>query len=112
MDVSAERQDGVLCVRAEGRIDGANARQFEETVRTAIEDGDRAVILDFEQLVYIGSAGLRAVLMTAKSMYRHDVGFALCCLTDVVRAAFATSGFDKIIAIHTTRADALAAFGR
>ena len=70
MDVSAERQDGVLSVRVEGRIDGANARQFEEAVRTAIEDGDRAVILDFEQLVYISSAGLRAVLMTAKSMYQ------------------------------------------
>ena len=112
MDVSAERQDGVLSVRVEGRIDGANARQFEETVRTAIEDGDRAVILDFEQLVYISSAGLRAVLMTAKSMYRRDIGFALCCLTDVVRAAFATSGFDKIITIHSTRADAFAAFSR
>ena len=51
MDVSTDRQDGVLFVRMKGRIDGANARQFEEAVRSAIEDGDRAVILDFEQLV-------------------------------------------------------------
>ena len=112
MEVSAERRDAVLSVRVEGRIDGANVRQFEESIRRAIEDSDRAVILDFEQLVYISSAGLRAVLMTAKSVWRRDIGFALCSPPDVVRAAFKTSGFDKIIAIHPTRAEALAAFQR
>ena len=112
MEVSAERQDGVLSVRVEGRIDGTNVRQFEETIRTAIEDGDRAVIMDFEQLVYISSSGLRAVLMTAKSLRRRDIGFVLCSLPGVVRAAFKTSGFDNIITIHPSKDDALAAFGR
>ncbi|MDE0409369.1 MAG: STAS domain-containing protein [Alphaproteobacteria bacterium] len=110
MEMSAERRDAVLSVRVEGRIDGANARQFEETIRSAIEVSDRAVILDFELLVFISSAGLRAVLMTAKSLWRRDIGFALCSPPDVVRAAFRTSGFDKIIAIHPTRAAAQAAF--
>ena len=112
MNVSTERQDGVLSVRVEGRIDGSNVSLFEVTVRTAIEDGDRAVILDFEQLIYLSSAGLRAVLMTSKEMYKRDTGFALCCLTDVVRAVFATSGFDQLITIHSTRAEAFAAFAR
>ena len=112
MEVSAERWDDVLSVRVEGRIDGANARQFEETIRSVIEVSDRAVILDFELLVYISSSGLRAVLMTAKSLWRQDIGFALCSPPNVVRAAFQTSGFDKIMAIHPTRADALASFGR
>ena len=112
MEVSADREDGILSVRVQGRIDGANVRQFMETVRCATEDGDRAVIMDFERLVYISSSGLRAVLMTAKSLRSRDVGFALCSLSAVVRAAFGTSGFDRIIAIHPTRADALAALDR
>jgi len=111
MDVSAERQDGVLSVRVQGRIDGTNIWQIMETVRCATQDGDRAVILGFEQLVYLSSAGLRAMLITAKRMHNRDIGFAICCLTDVVRAAFGTSGFDKIITIHSTRADAFAASG-
>ena len=95
-----------------GRIDGTNVRLFEETIRRAIEEDDRAVIMDFGQLVYISSSGLRAVLMTAKSLRTRDVGFALCCLPGVVRAAFKTSGFDKIITIHPTKDDALATFDR
>ena len=92
------------------RIDGASVRKFEETIRTAIEDGDRAVIIDFEKLAYISSAGLCAVLMTAKSLWSRDAALALCSLSNVIRATFEMSGFDKIIDIHPTRADALAPF--
>ena len=103
------RQDGILSARVTGRIDPGNVREFEETIRTMIEDGDRAVILDLEKLVYISSAGLRAVLMTAKILWKRDATFALCSLPDVVREVFQVSGFDRIIAIHPTRAEALAA---
>ena len=53
MDVATERQDNILSVLVSGRIDSSNAMQFEETVRAAIEDGDRAVVMDFEKLSYI-----------------------------------------------------------
>ena len=110
MNVTTERQHGILSARVSGRIDGASVREFEETIRAAIEDDDRAVIIDFEKLAYISSAGLRAVLMTAKSLWSRDAAFALCSLSDVVRATFKMSGFDKIIDIHPTRADGLASF--
>ena len=109
MEVTTERHAGVPSILLSGRIDGANARQFEETIRNVIEDGDSAVIVDIEKLVYISSAGLRAMLMTAKGLWRRDARLAPCSAQDVVRAAFAMSGFDKIVAIHRSRADALAA---
>ena len=109
VNVTTERQDGILSARVTGRIDAVNVRELEETIRTAIEDGDRALILDFEKLVYISSTGLRAVLMTAKSLWKRNATFALCSLPEVVRAVFQVSGFDKVIAIHPTRAEALAA---
>ena len=68
MDVTTERQDGVLSAQVGARIDSANFAEFEEAIRTAIEESDRAVIMDFEKLTYISSAGLRAVLLTAKSL--------------------------------------------
>ena len=38
MDVTTERQDGVLSARWADRIDGSNAAEFEEAIRTAIEE--------------------------------------------------------------------------
>ena len=112
MQVTTERQDGALSVHVSGRIDAGSAREFEETVRSAIENGDRAVIMDFENLLFISSTGLRAVLMTAKTLRKRDAAFALCSLSGAVLDVFRMSGFDKIIAIHPTRVDALASLER
>ena len=112
VNVSTERIDDVLSADVEGRIDGSNVVQFEEAVRVAIEDSDRAVIMNFENLVYISSAGLRAILLTAKSLQNRDAKLLLCSLSDRIREVFEISGFDKILPIHATKADALASLDR
>ena len=72
-------------VLVSGRIDGSSVMQFEETVRTTIEDGDRAVMMGFEKLPYISSAGLRAVLLIAKSLMGRDANFVLRTMSDQIR---------------------------
>ena len=108
MDVAAERQDDVLSVLVSGRIDGSNAAAFEETIRAAIAESDRAVIMDFEKLSYISSAGLRVLLTIAKNLSGRDAKLALCAMSDQIREVFETSGFDKIIPVHPSKAEALA----
>ena len=110
MDVTTERQEGVLTAQVGGRIDGSNVAEFEEAIRTAIDEDDRAVLIDCENLGYISSAGLRAVLMTAKTLSGRNAKFALCAMSDPIREVFQISGFDKIVAIHSSRAEALAWF--
>jgi len=112
VNVTTERIDDVLSADVEGRIDGPNVVQFEEAVRTAIEDSDRAVIMDFEKLVYISSAGLRAILLTAKSLQNRDAKLLLCSLSDRIREVFEISGFDKILPIHPSKAEALDSLNR
>ena len=110
MEVTTEREDGVLTARVEGRIDGSNAVEFSEAVRRAIAEDDRAVLIDCVDLRFISSAGLRVVLMTAKALRGRNTGFALCAMSDPIRDVFRISGFDSIVAIHPTRAETLASF--
>ena len=110
MDVETERRDGILSVLVSGRIDGSNVMQFEETVRTAIEESDRAVTMDFGNLSYISSAGLRAILLIAKSLTGQGAKFALCAMSDQIRDIFEISGFDRVVSIHPSRAEALSSF--
>ena len=102
MAIYAEREGDTLVIKADGRIDGANARAFQSDLEAAIEDTDRTVVLDFESLSYISSAGIRVILMTAKMLQRRDGVFALCSLSDPIREIFQISGFDKIISIHAS----------
>ena len=107
MEISTENRDGALIARAVGRIDGANARDFEAAVQTAIHDCEGPVIIDCENLSYISSAGLRAILLIAKTLGKRNVKFALCSLSGPVKEVFEISGFDKIIPIHDSREGAL-----
>ncbi len=52
---TTERTDGVLCARVSGRVDSARARDFAKAVSTVVEESNRAMILDFEEVAYISS---------------------------------------------------------
>lgn len=111
MDLTTERSENVVCVDVKGRIDGSTAVAFEESVRNAFEESDRAMIMDFRELAYISSAGLRVILLTAKSLQSQDAKLVLCSLSDQIREVFKISGFDKLLPIHETREEARESLG-
>ncbi len=49
MEVKTERHGYTLIAKVEGRVDGANAREFQVALETAIGAGEPAVILDVHQ---------------------------------------------------------------
>jgi anti-anti-sigma factor len=109
MAIEAERDGTTLIARTDARVDGANARAFQDELETIIDEDDRTVILDLQRLLYISSAGLRVILLTAKALGRQEIKFAVCSLTDPVQEVFKVSGFDKIIGVHPSLSDAKAA---
>ncbi len=111
MEVHAEREGGALIARAEGRIDGANAREFENALHAALGKDDSMLILDLQSLSYISSAGLRVILMAAKILQGRGGKFVVCSLSESIDEVFEISGFNRIIPTHETRSDALAALG-
>ena len=110
MNVNVERQGDTLIAKTDGRVDGANAREFQTALEAAIDASERAVILDMEELSYISSAGLRVILLTAKALQTQKAKFAVCSLSEPIREVFQISGFDRIISIHASQAEALASF--
>ena len=107
MQINVEPHDGTLVVAVEGRIDGANAMEFHDAVSDSLGDNSGPLLIDFENLSYISSAGLRVVLSLAKALRQRAGRFAVCSLSGVIAQIFQTSGFDQIISTHATREDAL-----
>lgn len=108
MNLTAERHEDVLSVGVAGRIDGSNATEFAEALQDAVEPTDRAVIMNFRDLDYINSAGLDAVVVTAKSLRSRDAGLVLCGLSEPIRTLFRISGLDQFLPIHDSEAEARA----
>ena len=90
------------------RVDSSTAKAFEARVLAVVNTAAPKIIIDFSELNYISSAGLRVVLVGAK-MTRGTRKFVLCGMKPNIREVFDVSGFAKILSIYPDREAALAA---
>ena len=93
-----------------GRLDSNNAAAFEKEILAAIDAGETSILLDFADLAYISSAGLRIVLLTAKKTKAVSGKLVLCNLNESINEVFLVSGFNAILDIQTSKDAALARF--
>ena len=100
-------QDGVVIVTVSGRLDGAGAPEAESYCCALIREGATRLLLDVADVDYISSAGLRSLLVVAKTMKSANGSLLLCCLSPMVREVMEISGFDKILNVATDRDTAL-----
>ena len=92
-------------------MDGTNASEFQDAMKSQITDSERAVVLDMQNVTYMSSAGLRVVLLVAKDLKRQGSDMAACSLQTGVMEVFVISGFDKIIPLHDSVEAAVSSFG-
>ncbi len=111
MELTSDNTGGAVIVKAVGRVDGANARDFHEGLEASIGSDGESMVLDFEGLSYISSAGLRVVLLVAKTLQQQDAKLAVCSLSDSIREVFEISGFDKIVPVYADTGDAVSGLG-
>ena len=112
MELTSENVGGAVIVKAVGRVDGANARDFHEGLEASIGADGESMVLDFEGLSYISSAGLRVVLLVAKTLQQKSAKLAVCSLSDSIREVFEISGFDKIVPVYPDTGEAVQGLGQ
>ena len=72
MDIEKSIEENMLTVRINGRIDIETAPDFDRTVTETI-DRNLLVTLDFANLSYISSAGLRSLLHLRNAVDEYGV---------------------------------------
>lgn len=95
-------------LKPKGRLDSSTGPAFESELLQLISSGTGRLLLDFSDLVYISSAGLRVVLLAAKRLQSANGRLALCSLNPQIAEVFRISGFDAIFDIHPSSESALA----
>lgn len=93
--------------RPAGRLDSATSGDLESLLLERLELGCNTVVLDFSDLDYISSAGLRVVLMVGKRLRGAGGRLALASLRDSVRDLFEMSGFLSLFPVLSTVDEAL-----
>ena len=69
--------------------------------------GAACLVVDFADLAYVSSAGLRVLLMGAKRLRASDGKLALCGMSPALHGIFKACCLEKLFTIARTREDAL-----
>ena len=107
IDIKWRREGNVAIAVLLGRIDSSSSNDFLAMTEQGLSPDDDALLLDFEKVSFISSAGLRICLILAKKLGSSGQGFAMCSLSEFNREIVAVSGFDKLISVHSTTESAL-----
>ncbi len=100
-----EQEGKVLVAKLLGRIDSSNAGHFRDLLEAGLDSEERILVLDFERVSFITSAGLHACVVVAKRIRK----LALCSLSGFNREIVAVSGFDKMFEVFESPAQAVRA---
>ncbi len=98
MTIEKTANGAVLTLKVIGRLDTTTAPQLEATVRESIA-GVSELIIDFSELDYISSAGLRVLLSTQKEMNKQG-SMKVTNVNDMVMEVFEITGFVDVLTIE------------
>ncbi|MBR1751154.1 MAG: STAS domain-containing protein [Ruminococcus sp.] len=98
MNINKENNNGELNVKIEGRIDTTTAPALETELKGSF-DGCESLVLDFEKVEYISSAGLRVLLSSQKVMSKKG-GMKLINVSEDIMEIFEVTGFSDILTIE------------
>ena len=98
LNINKKLNDKTLTVTLEGRLDTTTAPQLEAELKNDLADVT-SLVMDFEKLEYISSAGLR-VLLSAQKIMNKQGEMKLIHVNDVINEIFEVTGFSDILSIE------------
>lgn len=99
LEIHQQRSAGLVTVQINGRVDSMTAQEVQQYLDNLTATGERKIVIDFTQISYISSAGLRILLLFQKQLKKVDGEIILCNLSAGIVDVFRMSGFINVFRI-------------
>lgn len=99
MELVKNYNEKELTLSVKGRIDTITSQDLDKEINEELGNFD-SLIMDFTDLEYISSAGLRVLIATQKKLKEDEIPFVIKNVNDAVNEIFRMSGFNKILKIE------------
>ena len=99
MNVSVEKKEDEAVLSAQGRIDTYKAEEFEKKLMEVLKEQE-CVRVDFTEVEFISSAGLRALLNGQKYVDEEEKEMIIFNINEVVESVFTSTGFMNVLTVE------------
>jgi anti-anti-sigma factor len=109
LDFEHKDKDGITVVYFFGKMDTRTSPDAEKYVNQLIEEGNKDILMNFEELDFISSTGLRVILATGKKLSGSGK-LTICSPNITVNDVLNMSGFNKMFGVFETEEEALQSY--
>ena len=103
MEINVSEEKGMQVLSLAGNFDTASAAEKEPEFMDLVGDGNGKFLVDFSEVSFIASSGLRILLKIAQAIKKEGGDLYLCSLNSTVQEVFEISGFVKILNVSENK---------
>jgi anti-sigma B factor antagonist len=108
MEISTKSVSSTVnIVSFNGALNARSAEEAKQTFRGLIEQGVNQVIVDLQEVPFIDSSGLAALVSGLKTLGGESANLKLAAPQSQARLLFELTMFDRVFEIHDSVEDAL-----
>lgn len=88
-----------ITVTLDGELNTLAAQQFAKDVEPLMEEAGKVITMDFTNLSFISSAGMRTLLLLNKQTVAKNGKIIIVGMSEDIKQIFALTGFDQMFEI-------------
>lgn len=100
LDIDVEKRDGFAIVNVKGEVDVFTAPKLREQLISAVEEGERRIIVGLEGVEFLDSTGLGVLVAGLKRVKTNGGTLSVVCTRERILKIFRITGLTKVFPIH------------
>jgi len=93
-----------VVIRTEDRLDVNSSEDLRREIMDALDKAPKTILVDCQDVTFMDSSGLSAMVMALKLSREANIRLALCSVGEQAGLLFELTGMDKVFDIFEDRA--------
>ena len=96
-------KEQVKIIKLTGNLNATTSQEFRQKIAETLKDGKKIVLVDFQDVTFMDSSGLGALVLAFKTLRAADSKLVLCSINEQVRILFELTNMDKVFEIFPSQ---------
>ncbi|MBD2726982.1 STAS domain-containing protein [Nostoc sp. FACHB-892] len=96
-------KEQVKVIKLSGNLNATTSQNLRQNITETLEDGTKIVLVDFQDVTFMDSSGLGALVLAFKTLRAADSQLFLCSINEQVRILFELTNMDKVFEIFPSQ---------
>ncbi|MEH2460461.1 STAS domain-containing protein [Nostoc sp.] len=96
-------REQVKVIKLIGNLNATTSQDFRQKITDILVSGAKIVLVDFQDVTFMDSSGLGALVLAFKTLRAADTKLVLCSVNEQVRILFELTNMDKVFEIFPSQ---------